>query len=246
LRATAQQRKWDGFTLIELLVVVAVIAILAALSMTAIVGAIESANTASCSSGLGQIHQGIMMYVKDNGTYLPAVGPPPRYRPWFEEVVLGRYVRDTAVFMCPSKKSAAVGYGLNHRFYCGPVPVGLAQGAPALYNNHLQLTQVKKPSGTILACDAGYIDANRDDHPKACNESDRSLTGGWVQFPMVNAPIGKPSFPYWRNMAHARPAPRHRGARTNCLFFDSHTEGMHTLEIINDNHGEPDCIYDNR
>ena len=236
----------NGFTLIELLVVVAVIAILAALSMGAIARAMESANTASCKSNIGQIGKAIMVYVKDNDLFLPAVGPPPRYQYWYHEAVLAKYTRDAEVFMCPSKRSAAVGYGLNHRFHCGALPVGLYEEAPALYNNHLLVTIAKKPSGTILGCDAGYIEANRNDHPKTWEEATRTLSGGWVQFPMINAPIGEPTFPYWQNMGHARPAPRHRGAKTNCLFFDYHAETIATLELINDNHGEPDCLYDNQ
>ena len=236
----------SGFTLVELLVVVAVIAILAALSMGAIARALESANAATCKSGLGQIGKAIMVYVKDNDLFLPAVGPPPGYQYWFHDAVLGKFIRDPRVYMCPSKKSAAIGYGLNHRFHCGPLPVGLYEDAPALYNNHLLVTIAKKPSATILGCDAGYIEANRNEHPKTWEEATRTLSGGWVQFPMISAPIGQPSFPYWQNMAHARPAPRHRGAKTNCLFFDSHTESLHTLDIIDDNYGDPDCLYDNQ
>ena len=239
------QDEAEGFTLIELLVVIAIIAILAALAMTAIIGGIEAANATACKSGLSQIHKGIMFYVKDNHFFLPAVGPQPRYRPYYEEAVLGRYIAGPQVYMCPSKKSAAVGYGLNHRFFCGATPVGLAVGAPALYNNHLLITQAKKPSATILACDTGYIDANRDAHPSKWSETPKTLTAGWVQFPQLDAPIGDPSFPYWRNMAHPRPAPRHRGAKTCCLMFEGHVENLFTLDVIDDNNGDPACLYDN-
>ena len=238
-------RATTGFTLVELLVVIAVIAILAALSMAAVARALESANTASCKNNLGQLGKAIMVYVKDNTLFLPAVGPPPKYLYWYDKAVMGRYTRDTKVFMCPSKKTAAVGYGLNHRFSCGALPVGLYENAPALYNNHMLITVAKKPSGTILGCDGGYIEANRNSDPKLWEEATRTLSGGWVQFPMLNAPIGQPSFPYWQNMGHARPSARHRGARTNCLFFDNHVEDILTLEIINDNYGDPNCLYDN-
>jgi len=235
-----------GFTLVELLVVIAVIAILAALTMTAVMSAMESASTTSCNGNLGQIGKALFMYTKDYGTFLPSVGPHPKYLYWFDESVLGRYNRDPKIYVCPAKKGTAVGYGLNHRFHCGAYPTGLGPGAPALYYNHLMITLAKKASGIILACDTGYIVRNRDDHPNTWLESDTMLNGGWVQFPQLNAPLGQPEFPYWVNTGHPRPAPRHGGARTNCLFFDGHVEAIHTAEIIDDNNGDPGCLYDNQ
>jgi len=232
-----------GFTLIELLVVIAVITILAALSMPTILAGMNAATSASCKNNLRQISQATMMYVKDNDTFLPSAGPRPQYVPWHEKPSLARTL-GTEVLQCPGNKNASVGYGLNHRFQCGPQPTTLSAGAPALYYGTLQITAANRPSGTILFCDAGTV-SNRTASPAAWQEGTAPVAGR-VDFPMYNAPAGSSAFPDWGNAANPRPVPRHGAVKTNCLFFDGHTESVETLDVVDDNHGAPRCLYDNK
>ena len=232
-----------GFTLIELLVVMAVIAILASLVMPSILTGMKSAMGASCKSRLRQLGQATMMYAKDSGGFLPSAGPHPEFLYWHEKPALGRYIGQEIVH-CPQRKDIAVGYGLNHRFYCGPVPATLTSGAPALYYGTLPITESRNPTGTILFCDAGRV-ANPTGSAERWEES-VATQPGTVDFPMVNAPQGSSAFPDWSDPAHARPMPRHDPAKTNCQFFDGHADAIPTLEIVNDNYGDPGCLYDNK
>ena len=42
-----------------------------------------------------------------------------------------------------------------------------------------------------------------------------------------------------------RPLPRHPGHKTNCVFFDAHVESIATWDMVDEEYGEPTCMYDN-
>jgi prepilin-type N-terminal cleavage/methylation domain-containing protein len=108
-----------GFTLIELLVVIAVIAILAAILFPVFAQAREKARQAACMSNLKQIGAAFAMYVEDYDERLPdrrdlKLSLPGGYRPWqpawplsdpragWAAIVLDPYVKDYAIWSCPS------------------------------------------------------------------------------------------------------------------------------------------------
>ena len=102
-----------GFTLIELLVVIAIIAVLAAILFPVFARAREKARQTSCLSNLKQLGTALSLYTEDyDGAY-----PRGQYWPWDSSHtwidVLEPYVKNSAVFRCPSQGSDPFGYGYN-------------------------------------------------------------------------------------------------------------------------------------
>jgi prepilin-type N-terminal cleavage/methylation domain-containing protein/prepilin-type processing-associated H-X9-DG protein len=128
----------DGFTLIELLVVIAIIAVLAAILFPVFAKARESARQTKCLANIGQLARAFLAYTNDYDGYLPTIGRDVDWEasdwvwtsPWPDwcrtpeagnrAVVNGSlfpYVRDTAVYMCPSDKWAKakrLSYSMNY------------------------------------------------------------------------------------------------------------------------------------
>lgn len=103
----------NAFTLIELLVVIAIIAILAAILLPFYVCAKEHARQAKCCNNLKQLSEAMLMYAMDNSGYAPnpafviRVPDWEGLQTWRGRVVpqkgqIWRYVRNTAVYECPS------------------------------------------------------------------------------------------------------------------------------------------------
>lgn len=123
-----------GFTLIELLVVIAIIAILAAILFPVFARAREKARQASCSSNIKQITLALLQYAQDYDEILPCGRPQyiacANDSVAFWQHVIGPYIRNTQIFLCPSNSSTgnpgcaryfpwaramniAVNYGIN-------------------------------------------------------------------------------------------------------------------------------------
>src|SRR5438132_9343531 len=110
-------RRIRGFTLIELLVVIAIIAILAAILFPVFAQAREKARQSMCLSNCKQQGTAVMMYTQDYDDNLPVffINNPAATVPagwgaihyWY--VLLQPYVKNMAVFRCPSA-SGASGY----------------------------------------------------------------------------------------------------------------------------------------
>jgi prepilin-type N-terminal cleavage/methylation domain-containing protein/prepilin-type processing-associated H-X9-DG protein len=120
-----------GFTLIELLVVIAIIAILAAILFPVFARAREKARMTSCLSNVKQLGLGIMMYVQDYDERLcynshpccvccfRSYGQGNATNPnWIVEIA--PYVKNAAIFECPSATSA---WGGSTGAGSGNVPV---------------------------------------------------------------------------------------------------------------------------
>jgi prepilin-type N-terminal cleavage/methylation domain-containing protein/prepilin-type processing-associated H-X9-DG protein len=91
-----------AFTLIELLVVIAIIAILAAILFPVFAQAREKGRSASCLSNEKQLGIGLQMYAQDyDGTLMQTTYEIPTYKVHWS-YVLQPYVKNDAVFVCPS------------------------------------------------------------------------------------------------------------------------------------------------
>jgi prepilin-type N-terminal cleavage/methylation domain-containing protein/prepilin-type processing-associated H-X9-DG protein len=118
-----------GFTLIELLVVIAIIAILAAILFPVFARAREKARQTSCLSNTKQMALAAKMYVADYDGMFPFSHirtQEPQYN-WYERRtgstymssdlfwpdLLYPYIKNEAIFTCPSRPENWTGYGWN-------------------------------------------------------------------------------------------------------------------------------------
>lgn len=109
-----------GFTLVEMLVVMAIIAILAGILMPVFVQAREKARAISCVSNLKQLAMAELMYAEDNnGCLSPIYATGQNWqRTGYWPHILYPYVRNKAVYICPTSK-----YEKWHDWYQRPPDV---------------------------------------------------------------------------------------------------------------------------
>jgi prepilin-type N-terminal cleavage/methylation domain-containing protein/prepilin-type processing-associated H-X9-DG protein len=120
-------RHLRAFTLIELLVVIAIIALLMAIIMPALGKARESAREVACRSNLRNIGTGMTMFLQDND-YKPFNSDTTNGFYWYDAagnirpttdgeaywgVAYISFIKDPAVFGCPSFRSVAEGLIYN-------------------------------------------------------------------------------------------------------------------------------------
>jgi prepilin-type N-terminal cleavage/methylation domain-containing protein/prepilin-type processing-associated H-X9-DG protein len=142
-----------AFTLIELLVVIAIIAILAAIIFPVFARAREKARQASCLSNLKQLGSALQMYTDDHdGTYTRGqFWPFDGSHLWSQAIA--PYVRNDAVFRCPTARDSDHSYGYNIAYWGGGDWVDGMHGI----NDMVPVTeyQVPTPAETLWLVDFG-------------------------------------------------------------------------------------------
>lgn len=151
-------RRENGFTLIELLVVIAIIAILAAILFPVFAKAREKARQASCQSNLKQIALASKMYGTD---YDECVTPSDMYSApnyYIFTNLLQPYIKNTQVFVCPSKIGDWTGGATPGTYACVQawcirsnytVNYCVSWG----YTTTVREAQLNRPAETIEYCD---------------------------------------------------------------------------------------------
>lgn len=243
----ALRPRLPAFTLVELLVVIAVITILASLVAPTVLDAVKSASRVECQSNLRQLHAGMMSYANELDGFIVPLGNFPTMFPFFRgwHVTLKPYLRDMGVLACPAMPKFAVGHGMNYRV------IGGVKESLSLFRYPQQLTLVRKPSSSFIFCDWGYV-VNPDEHPSKWVVGFSPFTDAvsrersYARMPLDVLRDGSGHHYVSYETDPHRPVPAHRGHKTNCVFFDGHTEGFPTWDIVDDEYGEEKCLYDNQ
>ncbi len=106
-----------GFTLLELLIVIAILALLAALLIPVFSQVREKARQTTCLANARQLGSAILMYTQDYDEVLPAAtnitaGINTQF-PHLRTVLTG-YVRDAAIWWCPSETRPSPWEAVSH------------------------------------------------------------------------------------------------------------------------------------
>lgn len=253
-RSSVRRRAFSsrrGFTLIELLVVIAIIAILAAILFPVFAQAREKARQTACLSNTKQLGAGIMLYLQDNDElFFPTVTErtapttvadtsAARF-PWTIRAKLDPYLKNQAVFKCPSASDWPdptpsnwwfSDYGFNHNeALLGPPYSGNAAWV-AFYND----TGATGGKDFGVSDQYGIADISSPANFLLMGDTERANGGasrGGV-YPQkyigaINASVAPPADP---NSQQARLAGRHVKTQTaypqggcNLIYADGHAK----------------------
>jgi prepilin-type N-terminal cleavage/methylation domain-containing protein/prepilin-type processing-associated H-X9-DG protein len=220
-----------GFTLIELLVVIAIIAILAAILFPVFARAREQARKAVCLSNIRQLGTGGMMYLEDYDENFPpggyfdvavpphgshflsgGTGSPNGTTPITIADEILPYVKNDAIFSCPSRPLEGVGTAVNATWGVWTIsnaysenmdvePWSLQQGGGITDAIPTNIAKIPNPAGKWFMAEAP-CDAN----------------GGWDIAPWC---------PYFIAIAAAV-----HGGVANVLFDDGHAKSQRLRAMI--------------
>ncbi len=220
-----------GFTLIELLVVIAIIAILAAILFPVFAQARDKARGAACLSNTKQMAVAFAMYTQDFdelmpmayfGDWSPCCAPRGGHWPWPK--VLIPYVKNKAVYTCPSYSSAnwdtlagAYGAGFEYDF---PSVIGYG------YNNYgldgKSLAAIERPADTYAILESRYYPPGHPSH---------NARWGWYT---VYPPSTSPNL---LDFARWLTAQRHNEGN-NVVFSDGHAKWVR-WDVLTSNRSLP-------
>lgn len=164
------------FTLIELLIVVGIIAILAGMLMPALNKARQATLASACRSNLRQQGLAFFSYADDNKGHYPVFvqhfNEGESLQPWTTLLlnpylgIEGRCIENYFNPRFKAKSSNATPYNGSKAFYC---PAQDNTAAASRYSDYgakrnvwkpewhrLKITQLKKPSASLLRCDSVY------------------------------------------------------------------------------------------
>lgn len=133
-----------AFTLIELLVVITILAILVALLFPVFARMREKARVTNCTSNARQLGMALLMYAHDYDEMLPIpwhfLGEPSWCLPYgsWKQLILP-YVKNSQVFICPSKPRAY------------PCPAGMPLPDTGSYGVNAYWSELDNPSSWHLA-----------------------------------------------------------------------------------------------
>lgn len=159
-------RERKGFTLIELLVVIAIIAILAAILFPVFASAKKVARTTKCASHMRQVGNGIMLYAADYGDTMPTdtyfrTGIPDVMEFWKVPdcwvVLVSKYVKNHAVWQCPSALPPGYGYKMERKSYGNGIPMSISYIINGQILQKKIGGQITRATKTVCLVDYAYL-----------------------------------------------------------------------------------------
>ena len=242
-----------GLTLTELIVVSAVIALLMAVLAPALRVSREKAKSVVCASNIKQLNLAISVYLSNNQTYpygfFDSTSEPPGGYPgngiddpwgWWWFNYIGRFYdrryNETSILSCPAKNLRnsnlttnilCGNYGINQSI-CKRVLGNLTR--PEFIGTPLRITEIPKPSETLLIVDSGYSLINwwhvTLNPPQNLNPSS-IVDSSYIPGMKINSQKN-----IWHGQEYDAIGGRHPNRTVNVSFADSHVENKKADELL--------------
>lgn len=218
--------KAGGFTLVELLVVIGIIAVLIAILLPTLQKARATANRTACLANMRQLGNGLMLFAHEHDGYLPKAwfNSKPRastdadlrvystedswgFRDpeWGWDFCINKYLRNKAVFRCPSDDSGVVRAAAMPASY----RVNISNQSDSI--NGIKLSQLRQSAQVIVLMEG---DATGFHHVATWENSNKGANPNFWGCAI--------SFLFTDNIAKKR----HPKELNNYTFADGHGEAM--------------------